>query len=490
MRVYTANTTNITAEIVQSSYATEITFANKGTGLEATNDQGAIRELSGLKMAHISRTPSDGVHGIKLEDGRLQVFDGKSWKIVSAEDDLNAHDASGTAHESRFSEIQTAMNAQAARTMPIAPTGAVHAAIGAAWHRVEDMAMRSVIMVSEGLNFTLRDNRHVDIPPEEFDLMEVLYIPVNGALARFEKYPLEQTRYAVGRDFEHYRFDYDGANARVTVTRLGIAASNPNILHNGDLRNPVNQLGLLEYIAGYTVDRWRVNLMDVSVRDGSISLEGGNGVYLEQPVEFPLLYGGMTMTASADVGGIIYSHTFENVRVDVNAHMQHGVIPNEWRFGLRTGRGVGGELSVRLSSHANTTSPLDGLRRVKLELGPVSTLANDPPADFGAELAKCRRFFQAVRGLELVSIRVEPNNNLMNRFSFAFSEMRVAPALAAGTVNVSRIDSGELAGSGRTPEIVAASKNHMAFLVNNTASMPGVRTRASITTPFHLDANL
>ena len=32
------------------------------------------------------------------------------------------------------------------------------------------------------------------------------------------------------------------------------------------------------------------------------------------------------------------------------------------------------------------------LRRVKLELGPVSTLQNDPPQDYGEELRKCQRY--------------------------------------------------------------------------------------------------
>ena len=34
----------------------------------------------------------------------------------------------------------------------------------------------------------------------------------------------------------------------------------------------------------------------------------------------------------------------------------------------------------------------NNLSRAKLELGSVSTLANDPPADFGEELRKCQRY--------------------------------------------------------------------------------------------------
>ena len=48
VRVFTANATNITATIVQSTFATEVAFINTGTGLTAENVQNAIRELAQL----------------------------------------------------------------------------------------------------------------------------------------------------------------------------------------------------------------------------------------------------------------------------------------------------------------------------------------------------------------------------------------------------------------------------------------------------------
>ena len=54
--------------------------------------------------------------------------------------------------------------------------------------------------------------------------------------------------------------------------------SNPNLLINGDFRNPVNQRGKLTYTTTnaqiiYTIDRWRTKGLTVVVNNGSITLK-------------------------------------------------------------------------------------------------------------------------------------------------------------------------------------------------------------------------
>jgi hypothetical protein len=48
---------------------------------------------------------------------------------------------------------------------------------------------------------------------------------------------------------------------------------------------------------------------------------------------------------------------------------------------------------AKLQVYINVNSGPAQIKRVKLELGAVSTLAVDPPADFGEELRKCQRYY-------------------------------------------------------------------------------------------------
>jgi hypothetical protein len=180
-----------------------------------------------------------------------------------------------------------------------------------------------------------------------------------------------------------------GANGIVVAKTMAEAIqiwkfTNPNLLHNWDFRNPVNQRGVSGAIstAGYFYDRWPLN--SGSVTTNAAYLAVGASAEIEQRIEFNLLAGAV-VTVSVMVGGTVYSGTgtFPTSAGTVSVTLTG--------FGTATLGYATGYMYVRWTptESANVT-------RVKLELGNVSTLAYDPPMDYGVELAKCQRYYLLV----------------------------------------------------------------------------------------------
>ena len=173
-------------------------------------------------------------------------------------------------------------------------------------------------------------------------------------------------------------------------------ASNQNILHNWDMTNPVNQRGLRTYTSTgheYFIDRWlTANRTTAEIVNGGILLirpDSAPGII--QRIEFPKLYlNNEPYTLSIMLGdGKVISAT--------------GILPtsppiNTPIFSTMPTDDLGMS-SIILLTNGNLQVHINGingkpllLKAVKLELGTVSTLANDPPMDFGRELAICQRY--------------------------------------------------------------------------------------------------
>ena len=172
------------------------------------------------------------------------------------------------------------------------------------------------------------------------------------------------------------------------TTAAQTGAANFNILHNADFRNPVNQRGQDVYTTtGYTVDRWLVwstaSQPRTEVSNGFLSfINTANGIQVwEQRFEFPAQLVGMQLTLSVELlnGEIRYS-TFDNTG------------------NSRIALGTSGSVDMTGNAVRILPAPLQtiSIRCIKLEPGTVSTLANDPPVDFGRELAICQRFQQRI----------------------------------------------------------------------------------------------
>ena len=174
----------------------------------------------------------------------------------------------------------------------------------------------------------------------------------------------------------------------------------PNILHNWDFRNPVNQRGKMVWTAedNYLIDRWQRHStsLTAALMNGVMRLgpDSAGGFGIRQNIEFPELYAGKTLTLSAKMrvsaAGSSIS-VFTNLGQIVGSSINASSTPNEWAtpsvtFTIPTGIT---SLFVLMFTAANVTLDVES---VKLELGTVSTLANDPPMDFGKELAVCQRY--------------------------------------------------------------------------------------------------
>ena len=161
--------------------------------------------------------------------------------------------------------------------------------------------------------------------------------------------------------------------------------SGKNLLHNADFRNPVNQRGQTSYDStGYTIDRWKnkfgTGKITVNGGDGGIALAAtDNNVFFTQILRKVPMGKMVTLSALTSEGEVFGSSVWDGT----DKYPYQDSI-----FSLMIG---GTDNSVSLTAlHGNTVV----IYAAKLELGSVSTLANDPPADIGEELQKCKRYYR------------------------------------------------------------------------------------------------
>lgn len=182
--------------------------------------------------------------------------------------------------------------------------------------------------------------------------------------------------------------------------------SNPNLLDNWYFVDPINQRGQIKYTDDrnsgvYSIDRWEVGwLGTIEVHDGFIRIVGGpqkgSAFNLQQKLEQAKKLNGRIVTAS-----IMYSHSHENIWFGL--WDQFASLPNtNGNIGVLSTTKIyhEGETFAIMATSENATIDIYA---VKLELGPVQTLAhkegdkwvlNDPPPNKALELAKCQRYFQ------------------------------------------------------------------------------------------------
>lgn len=173
--------------------------------------------------------------------------------------------------------------------------------------------------------------------------------------------------------------------------------SNRNLLDNWDFRNPVNQRGQTGYSGNsiYTIDRMYIDANCIlTVNNGYISLTT-NALYagMLQNVDGNKIISGKSYTISYLLSGGIASHTFI-ANNDGDWHESFIITPGMYftiRYNPTTDTWI-----TYLVEHSVSNESIINLYAVKLESGSVSTLANDPPADYGEELRKCQRYYQKI----------------------------------------------------------------------------------------------
>lgn len=186
---------------------------------------------------------------------------------------------------------------------------------------------------------------------------------------------------------------YQLTNVGAHIDNTDVYNSNRNLLDNayfvgggsqlGDGHFPINQRGQTQYTGGgVQLDRWHGWAGDdtivLTANGVQYTSPTGNGLFQYFPI-FPC--GDDTCTFSAKIGGTIYSVTLPEG--------QNKVRLDQPTFGLTVDRN---DKAVGIFSYNSTLL----LQAAKLEEGSISTLANDAPPDFGAELRKCKRYLRYV----------------------------------------------------------------------------------------------
>ncbi len=174
-----------------------------------------------------------------------------------------------------------------------------------------------------------------------------------------------------------------------------VGGSNPTFIINGDFRNPVNQRVITNgqtISNGYSIDQWKAyNLTFVTLDSTGITVRPSSGVCVfSQIIENGYnKFNGKVLTFSMLIDGTMYVGTGTcNLILGSSCTVVQAAITGGSEFIDIFFDGA--NLMCRYVSELSTARKL---MCSKLELGSVSTLANDPPSDDGEQLAKCQRYF-------------------------------------------------------------------------------------------------
>ncbi len=171
--------------------------------------------------------------------------------------------------------------------------------------------------------------------------------------------------------------------------------SNPNLLDNWYLADPINQRNQTEYTErGYAIDRWVLAQGELVLQEGRTLLQKNAIIY--QALDTPEKYVGKQMSAS-----VLLS---DNTLISVSGVMSHTSHVESKKSGTTVFMGAVIGFGLTFPVVCIGTDPENPVipQAVKLELGPVQTLAhkegntwvlNDPPPNRALELAKCQRYF-------------------------------------------------------------------------------------------------
>lgn len=150
--------------------------------------------------------------------------------------------------------------------------------------------------------------------------------------------------------------------------------------------------------SGYGFDRWKSNGSAVKAyqdTDGVSIIFPAGDYDVRQNVENYSSCKGLTLTLSvvvtAQTGTIAYN-TYIGIYDGVGSSIV-GINGAGTYSVTRTVSGSATDLYVKIANNSLSYGSTITIKSIKLELGSVSTLANDPPADYGEELAKCQRYF-------------------------------------------------------------------------------------------------
>ena len=232
-----------------------------------------------------------------------------------------------------------------------------------------------------------------------------------------------------------------------------------NLLDNSDFTNPVNQRGAESYSGTqiYTIDRWKVVRMSVSVTDAGIIVAGNSETglrYLFQKVCKNLAGKKITAAISGLCAGA-YIKIFDiNIKNELGASETAGVdgvcmltceVPSAYTDGVC--------VNIYVPEGETITPKWAALYEGEYT---AETLPEYQPKGYGAELAECMRYYQKFATLEatgyLTSGATAYNINLILPVP-----MRVKPTIAETFKWLARIPAGGYSAASGSSEIDATN---------------------------------
>jgi hypothetical protein len=203
---------------------------------------------------------------------------------------------------------------------------------------------------------------------------------------------------------------YPGAEVEKVINFL--SQSRQNILHNWDFRNPVNQRRQLMYTAnGYSIDRWKLEMagmsyLSVDSDNKCVTLNKVNGyISINQLLETPASYNGEVMTLTVVYSSSTPAYLWITKNGDASSADSPVfiILPASLEYTTATVTGsyttIDTSLKFRVGIMGATANGCISIKTVKLEKGTASTLAYDPPADYGEQLSLCQRFLKDLAGI-------------------------------------------------------------------------------------------
>lgn len=255
---------------------------------------------------------------------------------------------------------------------------------------------------------------------------------------------------------------------------------NPNLLDNAYFIDPINQRGQNSYTNnGYTIDRW---ICDATLNILSDSIEISNGTLYQPSTEINNIRGKICTGSIMFSDGTIKSG---HVQIPITTSTE-GIFFSDTSDGnTKMFVYTLNADYVQIGFYTSTTKKIS---KIKLELGTISTLANDPPPKPQAELAECQRYQLKLGGVA----RYRPCQIITNLLDFFIPTpvtMRVNPTIDVNSISIFNLSG--VVQTGFTFQIVNTETSLNGIVIRCTKSNHGLTDAIlSITTGTIADANL
>lgn len=208
----------------------------------------------------------------------------------------------------------------------------------------------------------------------------------------------------------------------------GGAYSNRNLLDNPWFT--VNQRGATTITSGYGADRWKCAFSGVTFGDKSCTVLAGGA--LIQIFDFDDFTGKVTISVKLSNG------TIQHTTVNYLGHSEFTTFSlGDFTVQLGTYPAWGlTSAGIVLYNNAQTSATI---KAIKLELGSVTTLANDVAPDYGEELRKCQRYFQRIKAVDeytTFGVGVSTSSSVFSTLINLYTEMRAKPVCTYNNTNM------------------------------------------------------